>query len=105
MTRHQHTTIRATISQHRLSKGMALGLAGLALAAPPASARINGNPTSTGELLQPAAVTTGSGGFDWADAAIGAGIGVALTGLGAGLAANRRSRPAAIVPRPTVGAR
>ena len=105
---HQHASITTTISHHRVSKGLALGLVGLALAAAPASARINGNPTSAPpavDVREPAAVTPGSSGFDWADAGIGAGVGVVLAGLGAGLAVNRRGRTAATVTRPTLGAR
>jgi len=105
----RHATFSAAISHHRVSKGLALGLAGLALAASPASARANGSATPAlpaAEVREPAAMTSGSsGGFDWADAGIGAGVGVVLAGLRAGLAANRRSRPAAGVTRPTVGAR
>ena len=91
-----------------MSKSLVLGLAGLTLAAPPASARINESPTSAppaAEVREPAAVTPASSGFDWADAGIGAGVGVVLAGLGAGLAANRRSRAGATVSRPTLGAR
>lgn len=108
MMRHQHASITATISHHRMSRGLALGLVGLALAAPAASARINGSATPAlpaAEVQQAAAVTPGSSGFDWGDAGIGAGIGVVLAGLGAGLAVNRRSRVAATITKPTPGAR
>ncbi|HEY3192677.1 MAG TPA: hypothetical protein VGJ61_07825 [Solirubrobacterales bacterium] len=77
-----------------------------AISAPAASARFDLNPPSANEPAQtaapasttPAISTSSSSGFDWGDAAIGAGVALVLVTLGGGavLMSRRqaRSRPA-----------
>jgi hypothetical protein len=96
-----------TLKHATFIKPLALVLAGGAVAAPAASARIDSNvplhlPSSTTQLIAspPRTVTVvKSSGFEWADAGIGAGavVALALTGLGATLTVTRRrqARPAA----------
>jgi hypothetical protein len=103
-----------TLKHATFIKPLALVLAGGAVAAPAASARIDSNvplhlPPSTTRLVAspPQTVTVvKSSGFDWADAGIGAGAVVVLTvaGLGATLTVTRRRQPQSASSRVTASA-
>ena len=71
-----------------------------AISAPAASARFDLNPPNSNQTAKTAAVTiespgkTSSNGFDWGDAAIGAGAVLALLALGGGaVMISRRGQP------------
>ncbi len=88
-----------TSHKHRISTGVALGLAVIAVAAPSASARPDLDSPTAAPAPQPAPtvihLATPSGGFDWGDAGIGAGGTLALVTVAAGGAiaiGNRRGR-------------
>jgi hypothetical protein len=93
-----------TVLTHRTGTGLALALALGALTAPGAQARPNLDPPSVNNS-PPASIrvvhVADHSGFDWSDAAIGAGgmVGLIAIGAGATLAADgRRSRRSS--PRP-----
>jgi hypothetical protein len=75
-----------------------------AVSAPAASARFDLNPSRANQPAQPAAPvpytsvsssTSSSGGFSWGDAAVGAGVALALVGVAGGaLLITRRGRTA-----------
>jgi hypothetical protein len=78
-----------------------------AISAPAATARVDIHPPSYSEEAQtaapipttPASPPSSSAGFDWGDAAVGAGVALALTGLAGGVVlVSRRGRAR---PRPT----
>jgi hypothetical protein len=103
-----------TLKHTTFIKPLALVLAGGAVGAPAASARIGSNvplhlPPSTTTLVAspPQTVTVvKSSGFDWADAGIGAGavVGLTLAGLGATLTVTRRRQPQSASSRVTASA-
>jgi hypothetical protein len=98
-----------TAHKHRISSGVALGLALVAAAAPSASARLLDEPTAAPATPSSAAptvihVAAPSGGFDWGDAGIGAGGTLTLITAAAGGAiaiGNRRGRRQADRPATT----
>ena len=103
-----------TVQLRGLIRPVALMLAIAAVAAPTALARVNldppqSQPTSATEVVPSPPQTTTvvkSGGFDWADAGIGAGavVAVVLAGLGARLTVGHRRQLRSTATRSTVSA-
>ena len=82
-----------TSTKKRNRRAIAIALTSLLLAAPAAQARLDeGDPNAGQSAPQPMRIAD-SGGFDWADAGIGAGAALAAL-VAAGYAVRRHSLPA-----------